>query len=107
VVESLQKYHWFLGDEWKVPFPSGSTRQLDLAAIAVELSRRLISIFQPGRDGRRPVNGGNDRFDFDAAWRDQVPFHEYFHGDTGAGLGARQQTGWTALVAKLVSQSGT
>src|SRR6202042_1665249 len=63
LVESLQKYHWFLGDEWKVPFPTGSSRPLHLADIAGELSRRLIDIFQPGPDGRRPVNGGNDRFD--------------------------------------------
>ena len=107
LVESLQKYHWFLGNDWKVPFPTGSSRQLNLAAIAGELSRRLINIFLPAGDGRRPVNGGNDRFDFDSAWRDHMPFPEYFHGDTGAGLGASQQTGWTALVAKLVSQSGS
>jgi hypothetical protein len=106
IVESLQKYHWFLGNEWRVPFPTGSTRELDLASVAGELSRRLIGIFLPDSGGRRPVNGGNDRFDFDSAWRDKVGFPEYFNGDTGAGLGASQQTGWTALVAKLVSQSG-
>ena len=107
VVESLQKYHWFLGNEWKMSFPTGSPNELHLAAIAGELSRRLIGLFLPGSDGRRPVNGGRDRFDFDAAWRDHMPFPEYFHGDTGAGLGASQQTGWTALIAKLISQSGT
>ncbi|HXW81539.1 MAG TPA: hypothetical protein VEJ84_18690, partial [Acidimicrobiales bacterium] len=107
IVESLQKYHWFLGDEWKMPFPTRSPRELHLAAVAGELSRRLIGLFLPGSDGRRPVNGGRDRFDFDAAWRDHVTFPEYFHGDSGAGLGASQQTGWTALVAKLISQSGT
>ncbi len=106
IVESLQKYHWFLGDDWKLPFPTGSSRELHLSAIAGELSRRLIDIFVPGGDGRRPVNGGRDRFDFEPAWRDHVTFPEYFHGDTGAGLGATQQTGWTALVAKLISQSG-
>jgi hypothetical protein len=106
VVESLQKYHWFLGDRWKVSFPTGSARELDLNAVAAELSHRLVRVFLTGRDGRRPVNGGRDVFDFDAAWRDHVCFPEYFHGDTGAGLGASHQTGWTALVAKLISQSG-
>ena len=106
IVESLQKYHWFLGDDWKLPFPTGSSRELHLSAIAGELSRRLIDIFVPGGDRRRPVNGRCDRFDFDPAWRDHITFPEYFHGDTGAGLGATQQTGWTALVAKLISQSG-
>ncbi len=107
IIESLQKYHWFLGDHWKVPFPTGAPSQLHLAAAAEELSRRLIGIFLPGADGRRRVNGGSDRFDFDLAWRDHVAFPEYFDGDTGAGLGASHQTGWTALVAKLINQSGT
>jgi hypothetical protein len=106
LVESLQKFHHYLGDGFTVEFPTGSGNQLNLWDVAAELSRRLIAIFEPGGDGRRPVNGGNGRFDADPAWRDHVSFHEYFHGDTGAGLGASHQTGWTALVAKLIRQSG-
>jgi hypothetical protein len=106
LVESLQKFHHYLGDGFTVEFPTGSGHQLNLWDVAAELSRRLIAIFQPGDDGRRPVNGGNARFDSDPAWRDHVSFHEYFHGDTGAGLGASHQTGWTSLVAKLIRQSG-
>ncbi len=106
LVESLQKYDYYLGDDFTVELPTGSGNQHTLWEVATELSRRLIDIFLPAADGRRPVNGGNDLFDTDPAWRDQVSFHEYFHGDTGAGLGASHQTGWTALVAKLIRQSG-
>ena len=106
LVESLQRFHHYLGDQFTVELPTGSGRQLSLWEVAAELSRRLIDIFLPDADGRRPVNGGNDLFDADPWWRDHVAFHEYFHGDTGAGLGASHQTGWTALVAKLIRQSG-
>jgi hypothetical protein len=106
LVESLQKYHHYLGDDFTVELPTGSGDMHTLWEVGTELSRRLIDIFLPGADGRRPVNGGSDLFDTDPAWRDHVAFHEYFHGDTGAGLGASHQTGWTALVAKLIRQSG-
>ncbi len=106
VVESLQKYHAFLGADYRVPFPTGSDTELHLWDVAGEVSRRLIDVFLPGGDGRRPVNGGHPLLDHDPAWREHVTFHEYFHGDTGAGIGASQQTGWTALVAKLIAQSG-
>ena len=105
LVESLQKYHHFLGDDWQVAFPAGSGETRNLWDVAGELSRRLISIFLPDADGRRPVDAGREMFT-SPAWRDHVTFPEYFHGDTGAGLGASHQTGWTALVAKLVAQSG-
>ena len=78
---------------------------MDLNGVAAELSRRLSSLFLRDDQGRRPFNGGEPLFDKDPAWRDHVLFHEYFHGDTGAGLGAAHQTGWTALVAKLLQQS--
>ena len=78
---------------------------LTLWDVSVELSRRLIGIFVR-HDGRRAVFGGTERFQRDPYWRDLIPFHEYFHGDNGAGLGASHQTGWTALVAKLIQQSG-
>ena len=79
---------------------------LNLWEVAAELSRRLARIFLRGRDGRRPVYGGTEKFQRDPHWRDLILFHEYFHGDTGAGIGASHQTGWTGLVAKLLQQSG-
>ena len=106
LIEALQKYHYYYGDDFKVECPTGSGQYLTLNEAANELSRRLIAIFLRGSDGRRPVFGTNDTFQQGAHWRDLVPFHEYFHGDTGAGLGASHQTGWTAIVAKLLQQSG-
>jgi len=106
MIESLQKYHHYYGDDLPVELPTGSGRDATLWDAAAELSRRLIRIFEPDADGRRPVHGDVDLFQTDALWRDAIPFYEYFHGDTGAGLGASHQTGWTALVAKLIQQSG-
>jgi hypothetical protein len=106
LIESLQKFDHYFGDDLTVEFPTGSGRLLNLWDVAAELSRRLIAIFLPDGNGARAVNAGNKLFDTDPAWRDHVSFHEYFHGDTGAGLGASHQTGWTALVAKLIRQSG-
>jgi hypothetical protein len=105
LIESLQKFHYFYGERFQVEHPTGSGRQLTLWEVATDLSRRLTRIFLRGPDGRRPVHGGRAIFD-DPHWRDLVLFHEYFHGDHGAGLGASHQTGWTALVAKLLQQSG-
>jgi len=105
LVESLQKFHHYLGDEFTVEFPTGSSSRLPLSEVAAEMSRRLIALFLPDDGGRRPVNGGRELFDRDPGWRDQVTFAEYFDGDNGAGLGATHQTGWTALVAKLIRQS--
>jgi len=107
LVESLQKFHHYLGDDFKVECPTGSGQLLTLAQVATELSRRLARIFLRGPDGRRPVFGNVETFQRDPHWRDLVPFHEYFHGDDGSGVGASHQTGWTALVAKLLQQSGT
>jgi hypothetical protein len=104
LIESLQKFHHYYGDDFLVECPTGSGRKITLWQIADELSRRLCRIFGRGPDGRRPVFGGNELFQADPHWRDCVPFHEYFNGDTGAGLGAGHQTGWTALVAKLLEQ---
>ncbi|HUS08697.1 MAG TPA: hypothetical protein VMZ52_20500 [Bryobacteraceae bacterium] len=106
LIESLQKYHYYFGDEFTVEFPSGSGTQLHLGDIAAELSRRLTRIFLRDEAGARPVNGSNAWYKDDPHWRDLVTFYEYFHGDTGAGLGASHQTGWTGLVAKLLQQSG-
>jgi hypothetical protein len=106
LIEALQKFHHYLGDEFRVECPTGSGRLMTLAEVAADLSRRLSSIFLRDRDGRRPVFGQTELFQSDPAWCDLIPFYEYFHGDTGAGLGASHQTGWTALVAKLLQQSG-
>jgi len=106
IIESLQKFHYYLGDTFKVEFPTGSGQMLTLWEVAGELSHRLTSIFVSGADGRRPVFGGIEKFQKDPYWRDLVLFHEYFHGDNGAGIGASHQTGWTGLVAKLIEQSG-
>jgi hypothetical protein len=106
MIESLQKFHYFLGDRFTVEYPTGSGNELTLGQVASELSLRLTRIFLPDEHGRRPVNGGNDTFDFDEHWKDHPTFFEFFHGDSGRGLGASHQTGWTALVAKLIRQSG-
>jgi hypothetical protein len=106
LVESLQKFHHYLGDSFTVEFPSGSGKVMTLWEVAAELSRRLTSIFVRDEDGKRPACGDVQKFQNDPYWRDLVPFHEYFHGDSGAGLGASHQTGWTGLVTKLMQQSG-
>jgi hypothetical protein len=105
LVESLQKFHYFFGDTLEVECPTGSRNQVNLWEVAGELSRRLIRIFQRDAD-RRPVYGALEKFQSDPHWRDYIQFHEYFHGDNGAGIGASHQTGWTGLVAKLIEQSG-
>jgi hypothetical protein len=106
LVEALQKFHHYFGEGFRVECPTGSGRMMNLGEVAEELSRRLSSIVLRDAAGRRPVFGDQDTFQSDPAWHDLVPFHEYFHGDTGAGVGASHQTGWTALVAKLLQQSG-
>jgi hypothetical protein len=106
LIESLQKFHYFYGESLTVPFPAGSDQTRNLWEVAAELSRRLTRIFLRGTDGRRPVHGAAETFQRDPHWRDLILFHEYFHGDNGAGIGANHQTGWTGLVAKLLQQSG-
>ena len=106
LVESLQKFHHYLGDGFKVEFPTGSGNMLNLWEVAGELSRRMTSIFLKDDQGRRPVFDNIEKFQTDPHWRDLVLFHEYFNGDTGAGVGASHQTGWTGIVTKLMQQSG-
>ena len=106
IIESLQKYHHYLGDDYKVEMPTGSGVMMTLWDVAAELSKRLTRIFLQGTDGRRPVHGDFDKYATDPNWRDLPLFYEYFHGDDGSGLGASHQTGWTGLVAKLLQQSG-
>jgi hypothetical protein len=106
LVESLQKYHHYYGEDFKVECPTHSGAEADLWEVAAEISRRLVHIFVRGKDGRRPVAGGTEVFQSDPNWKDLILFFEYFHGDNGAGIGANHQTGWTGLVAKLIEQSG-
>ena len=101
LVEALQKYHQFYRNDLLVEYPTGSGTKLTLGQIAEDLSHRLTSIFLRDEQGRRPVFGTNTTFQNDPHWRDYIPFHEYFHGDTGRGVGASHQTGWTAVVANL------
>jgi hypothetical protein len=95
-------YQHALGDDFKLEYPTGSGQQRTFGQIAQDLADRIISIWLPGPDGRRPLYGGNERLQTDPAWKDNLFFNEYFHGDNGAGLGAAHQTGWTALVADLI-----
>jgi hypothetical protein len=106
LIEALQKFHHYFGDDLKVECPVGSGNMMNLWEVATEVSRRLIRIFLRDANGRRAVFGGTEKFQRDPYWRDLIPFYEYFHGDIGAGIGANHQTGWTGLVAKLIEQSG-
>ncbi len=105
LIETLQKFHHYYGDDFLVECPTNSGKKLTLWQIADELSCRLTHIFLRGEDGCRPVFGANETLQTNLHWRDNLLFYEYFHGDTGAGVGASHQTGWTALVAKLLEQT--
>jgi hypothetical protein len=102
LIEALQRYHAFYGETLKVECPTGSGKWMTLEQVAVELARRLGGLFLPDKEGRRPAHGPDPRWSKDPAFRDLVLFYEYFHGDTGRGLGASHQTGWTALVAECL-----
>jgi hypothetical protein len=102
VISTLERYHRFFGDELTVEYPTGSGTQRTLGAIAADLQDRLISIFTRGPEGHRPCFGGVPLLRDDPAWRDNLIFSEYFHGDNGAGLGASHQTGWTGLIADII-----
>jgi hypothetical protein len=106
LIEALQKFHHFYGDKLTVELPTGSGRQASLWDAAAEISRRLTRTFLRSAEGTRPVYGGLEKFQNDPHWRDLIYFYECFHGDNGAGIGTSHQTGWTALVAKLIEQSG-
>ncbi|MGB7439382.1 MAG: hypothetical protein WBR26_16005 [Candidatus Acidiferrum sp.] len=106
LIESLQKFHHYYGEDFKVQCPTHSNQESDLWEVAAEISRRLTRLFLRDSNGCRPFTGNNDLFNKDPHWRDLILFYEYFNGDNGAGLGASHQTGWTGLVAKLLEQSG-
>ncbi|MGE5378629.1 MAG: MGH1-like glycoside hydrolase domain-containing protein, partial [Bacteroidota bacterium] len=106
IIESLQQFHHYYSDDFLVEYPTQSGKKANLNQIADALSYRLISIFLRDASGRRAVFGGNKTFQNDPHWSNYIPFHEYFHGDNGTGIGASHQTGWTGLVAKLIQQQG-
>jgi hypothetical protein len=106
ILESLQKFHHYFGEGYKVECPTGSGKFLTLWEVAEEISRRMGSIFLRDASGSRPVHGTSSKFQNDPHWKDLILFYEYFHGDNGRGVGASHQTGWTGVVAKLLQQSG-
>ena len=108
-VEALERYHRFYGDSLRVEFPTGSGNRLNLHEVAQQLAARLVNLFLPDEHGRRACHGEDPRFATDPAWKELLLFHEYFDGDTGRGLGASHQTGWTALVTRCLgrARSGT
>jgi hypothetical protein len=104
LIEALQNFHFYYGDAFQVEFPTGSGNFTNLWEVASNLSDRLVRIFTVDGDGRRPFNGGVEKFQRDPYFKDLLLFNEYFHGDNAAGIGASHQTGWTGLVAKLIQQ---
>ena len=106
IIEALQQFHHYYGEDFKIECPTGSGQLLTISQIADDLSNRLIKLFLRDENGRRPAFGTQPVFQADPHWRDYILFYEYFNGDSGAGLGASHQTGWTGLVAKLIQQQG-
>lgn len=107
LIEALERYHYFYGNDFKVEYPTGSGKECTLREIAIDICDRLISLFKKDKDGYRPCYGNTEtskRYSDDEHWKDLILFHEYFHGETGEGLGASHQTGWTALVVRLVRE---
>ncbi len=102
IIRALLQYYTYYGDDFTIECPTGSGRKMTLYQVAEEIARRLTSIFLRDKDGRRPVYGGARKFQDDPHWRDYIQFYEYFHGDSGAGLGASHQTGWTGVIARAM-----
>jgi len=107
IIRALLQYYLYYGNNFKIECPTGSGKMMNLFEVSKELSDRLTRIFLRDERGRRPVNGGTEKFQTDPHWRDHMQFFEYFHGDNGAGLGASHQTGWTGLVAKFIELFGS
>jgi hypothetical protein len=103
---SLMRLGAYYGDKFKIECPTGSGNEMNLFEVAQVLGERLISTFTKDSAGRRPVFGSEEKFQTDPLWRDNVLFYEYFHGDTGAGVGASHQTGWTGCIARIIQANG-
>ena len=106
LVESLLRFYMFYGKSLQVECPTDSGNYMHLGLVAEELQHRLQHLFSRGDDGRRAANDGNDMLDFDPHWKDYLWFHEFFDADTGRGLGASHQCGWTGLIAKMIHDTG-
>jgi hypothetical protein len=106
LIRALLNFYLYYGDNFKIECPTGSGMEMNLFEVAKEISDRLTRIFLRDQRGWRPVYGGTEKFQTDPHWRDHILFYEYFHGDSGAGLGASHQTGWTGLVARLIQLFG-
>jgi hypothetical protein len=104
LIQAIEKFHRFLGDDYRVPVPCLGDRKLTLAEIATLIAERVVDLYRPGEDGRVPALQGRPPFASDPHWRDHLLFFEYFHAETGQGLGASHQTGWTGLLANLVTR---
>ena len=102
LINALLQFYRYFGDSFKVECPTGSGLQMNLFEVSREIVNRLTRIYQRDENGRRPVYGGAEKFQTDPHWRDLLLFHEYFHGDNGAGIGASHQTGWTGVIARLI-----
>ncbi len=107
LIEALERYHHFYGDDLTVELPTGSGHRVTLLEASREIARRMTRLFEPDENGHRPCHGGDPRYAADPAWRELILFHEFFHADTGRGCGASHQTGWTALVARLIRKRST
>src|SRR5262245_2971394 len=107
IIRALLQYYAYYGNDFTIECPTGSGRRMTLYGVAEEIGRRLTNIFLKDESGRRPVYGGNEKFQADPHWRDHLLFYEYFHGDNGAGLGASHQTGWTGVIARIIDLFGT
>ena len=106
LVESLLRFHLYYGRSLKIECPTGSGIEMDLGECAEELQHRLVHLFTRGEDGRRAINDGHDTLDFNEHWKDHLWFHEFFDGDSGRGLGATHQCGWTGLISKIINDTG-
>ena len=106
IVEALERYHYFYKDDLKVEFPTNSGNYVNLQEAAALLAKRLISLFEFGKDGKRPCMGECPKYMKGGEWENHLLFYEYFHAETGEGLGASHQTGWTALIARLIKKYG-
>jgi len=102
LIRALLQYYLYYGDNFKIECPTGSGKWMNLFEVAHEIQRRLSQIFLKDANGKRPVFGNNETFQNDPDWEDNLLFYEYFHGDTGEGIGASHQTGWTGMIGKLI-----